>query len=164
MVCKSFSGERQISDKKSPTSQISDKHHNRQNSDRKSKRLQFSDTHRKGENLTPISIETVTPTPPSIPCLLVKSVDKLQNRYVCHRIFFKFSKQSRILKTACLFFLCIQVFEGIPSLPTSCFPILTYKKLPMQSLKVTIAKSCLQEFPSGEEGFLLFEIPNIHFF
>ncbi len=57
-----YTGERQISEKKSLTSQISDKHHNRQNSDRKSECLQFSDTHRKGENLTPLSIETVTPT------------------------------------------------------------------------------------------------------
>ncbi len=69
---------------------------------------------------------------------------------------YKFSKQTKILKTACLFFLCFQVF-------TSCFPMLTYKNLSMQSLYVTIAKSCLQEFPSGEKGFLLFEIPNIHF-
>ena len=57
-----YTGERQISEKKSLTSQISDKHHNRQNSDRKSECLQFSDTHRKGENLTLLSIETVTPT------------------------------------------------------------------------------------------------------
>ncbi len=43
-------GERQISDKKYISSQISDKCYSRQISDRKRETQQFSDTHRKGEN------------------------------------------------------------------------------------------------------------------